>query len=99
MPRISEIDPAHAPEAIQKIIADHVSDGHALTAEKRPLLPKRGRHGQGAARPLEPQRSRQTPENREIPACGVKISFRFFRGLLICGAAETEDSAVYCKSR
>ena len=24
MPRISEIDPAHAPEAIQKIIADHV---------------------------------------------------------------------------
>lgn len=38
MPRISEIDPAHAPEAIQKIIADHVSDGHALTAEKRTLL-------------------------------------------------------------
>ena len=37
MPRISEIDPAHAPEAIQKIIADHVSDGHALTAEKRTL--------------------------------------------------------------
>ena len=32
MPRISEIDPAHAPEAIQKTIADHVSDGHALTA-------------------------------------------------------------------
>ena len=38
MPRISEIDPAHAPEAIQKIIADHVSDGYALTAEKRTLL-------------------------------------------------------------
>ena len=38
MPRISEIDPARAPEAIQKIIADHVSDGHALTAEKRTLL-------------------------------------------------------------
>lgn len=38
MPRISEIDPAHAPEAIQKIIADYVSDGHALTAEKRTLL-------------------------------------------------------------
>lgn len=38
MPRISEIDPAHAPEAIQKIIADHVADGHALTAEKRMLL-------------------------------------------------------------
>ena len=38
MPRISEIDPAHAPKAIQKIIADHVSDGHALTAEKRTLL-------------------------------------------------------------
>ena len=38
MPRISEIDPAHAPEAIQKIIADHVADGHALTAEKRTLL-------------------------------------------------------------
>lgn len=37
MPRISEIDPAHAPEAIQKIIADHVADGHALTAEKRTL--------------------------------------------------------------
>lgn len=32
MPRISET------EAIQKIIADHVSDGHALTAEKRTLL-------------------------------------------------------------
>ena len=38
MSRISEINPAHAPEAIQKIIADHVSDGHALTAEKRTLL-------------------------------------------------------------
>ena len=38
MPRISEIDPVHAPEAIQKIIADHVADGHALTAEKRTLL-------------------------------------------------------------
>lgn len=38
MPRISEIDPAHAPEVIQKIIADHVADGHALTAEKRTLL-------------------------------------------------------------
>ena len=38
MPRISEIDPAHAPEAIQKIIANHVSDGHALTVEKRTLL-------------------------------------------------------------
>ena len=38
MSRISEIDPAHAPEAIQKIIADHVADGHALTAEKRTLL-------------------------------------------------------------
>lgn len=38
MPRISEIDPAHTPEAIQKIIADHVADGHALTAEKRMLL-------------------------------------------------------------
>ena len=34
MSRISEINPAHAPEAIQKIITDHVSDGHALTAEK-----------------------------------------------------------------
>ena len=38
MSRISEIDPAHAPEAIRKIIADHVADGHALTAEKRTLL-------------------------------------------------------------
>ena len=37
MSRISEINPAHAPEAIQKIIADHVSDGHALTVEKRTL--------------------------------------------------------------
>ena len=37
MSRISEINPAHAPEAIQKIITDHVSDGHALTAEKRTL--------------------------------------------------------------
>ena len=43
MPRISEIDPAHAPEAIQKIIADHVADGHALTAEKRTLLHNDGR--------------------------------------------------------
>ena len=42
MPRISEIDPAHAPEAIQKIIADHVADGHALTAEKRTLLHNTG---------------------------------------------------------
>lgn len=38
MPRISEIDPKTAPEHIQKIIADHVADGHALTAEKRTLL-------------------------------------------------------------
>ena len=38
MPRISEIDPARAPEAIRKIIADHVADGHDLTAEKRTLL-------------------------------------------------------------
>ena len=38
MPRISEINPETAPEAIQKIIADHLADGHALTAEKRTLL-------------------------------------------------------------
>ena len=62
--------------------------------EKRPLLPKRGRHGQRAARPLEPQRSRQTPENREIPAYGVKISFRIFRGLLICGAAAEKKQKI-----
>ena len=30
MPRISEINPETAPEAIQKIIADHLADGHAL---------------------------------------------------------------------
>ena len=38
MPRITEIDPAAAPESIQKIIADHVAEGHVLTAEKRTLL-------------------------------------------------------------
>ena len=38
MPRISEINPETAPEAIQNIIADHLADGHALTAEKRTLL-------------------------------------------------------------
>lgn len=38
MPRITEIDPATAPESIQKIIAAHVAEGHALTAEKRTLL-------------------------------------------------------------
>lgn len=38
MPRISEINPASAPENIQKIIADHVAEGHAMTAEKRTLL-------------------------------------------------------------
>ncbi len=38
MPRISEINPETAPEAIQKIIADHLADGHALAAEKRTLL-------------------------------------------------------------
>ena len=38
MPGISEINPETAPEAIQKIIADHLADGHALTAEKRTLL-------------------------------------------------------------
>ena len=47
-----------------------------------------------AARPLEPQRSRQTPENREIPAYGVKISFRIFRGLLICGAAAEKKQKI-----
>ncbi len=38
MPRISEINPETAPEVIKKIIADHVADGHTLTAEKRTLL-------------------------------------------------------------
>ena len=38
MARISEINPETAPADIQKIIADHVAGGHALTAEKRTLL-------------------------------------------------------------
>lgn len=50
MPRISEIDPAHAPEAIQKIIADHVADGHALTAEKRTLLHNAAAFNAGASK-------------------------------------------------
>lgn len=52
MPRISEIDPAHAPEAIQKIIADHVADGHALTAEKRTLLHNAAAFNTGAFQAL-----------------------------------------------
>ena len=35
---ISEINPETAPASIQKIIADHLDEGHALTAEKRTLL-------------------------------------------------------------
>lgn len=35
---ISEINPETAPASIQKIIADHLAEGHALTAEKRTLL-------------------------------------------------------------
>lgn len=38
MSRISEINPETAPENIKNIIAAHVADGHALTAEKRTLL-------------------------------------------------------------
>ena len=38
MPRISEVDLATAPAAIQKIAADHVAEGHFITAEKRTLL-------------------------------------------------------------
>ena len=37
---ISEINPETAPASIQKIIADHLAEGHALTAEKRTLLHK-----------------------------------------------------------
>ena len=51
MPRISEINPETAPEAIQKIIADHLADGHALTAEKRTLL-----HNAAAFNAVELQR-------------------------------------------
>ena len=32
---ISEINPETAPASIQKIIAGHLAEGHALTAEKR----------------------------------------------------------------
>ena len=35
---ISEINPETAPASIQKVIADHLAEGHALTAEKRTLL-------------------------------------------------------------
>ena len=35
---ISEINPETAPASIQKIIANHLAEGHALTAEKRTLL-------------------------------------------------------------
>ena len=35
---ISEINPETAPASIQKIIADHLAEGHALTAEKRTQL-------------------------------------------------------------
>ena len=38
MPRITEIDPAKAPENIQKIIQEHLASGHSMTAEKRTLL-------------------------------------------------------------
>ena len=38
MARISEINIETAPEAIQKIVADHVAEGHTITAEKRTLL-------------------------------------------------------------
>ena len=38
MARISEIKIETAPEAIQKIVADHVAEGHTITAEKRTLL-------------------------------------------------------------
>ena len=39
---ISEINPETAPASIQKIIADHLAEGHALTAEKRTLLHNAG---------------------------------------------------------
>ena len=37
---IREINPETTPASIQKIIADHLAEGHALTAEKRTLLHK-----------------------------------------------------------
>lgn len=38
MSRISEINIETAPENIKKIVADHVAEGHTITAEKRTLL-------------------------------------------------------------
>ena len=38
MSRISEINIKTAPENIKKIVADHVAEGHTITAEKRTLL-------------------------------------------------------------
>ena len=35
---ISEINIDTAPENIKKIVADHVAEGHTITAEKRTLL-------------------------------------------------------------
>ena len=49
MARISEINIETAPEAIQKIVADHVAEGHTITAEKRTLLHVLGVVGNGAA--------------------------------------------------
>lgn len=46
---ISEINPETAPASIQKIIADHLAEGHAMTAEKRTLL-----HNAAAFTPWRP---------------------------------------------
>ena len=46
--------------------------------EKHPLLPKRGRHGSGAARPRHPQRSRPRTKMLEIRASARRSLDRIF---------------------
>ena len=51
---ISEINPETAPASIQKIIAAHLAEGHALTAEKRTLRPHPWQEPEREATPWRP---------------------------------------------
>lgn len=53
-----------------------------------------GGTAKGLLAPWNPKEVDKPLENREIPAYGVKISFRIFRGLLICGAAAEKKQKI-----
>ena len=77
MARISEINIETAPEAIQKIVADHVAEGHTITAEKRTLL-----HNAAAFNAVEAGSYALDYEYAISQANGCLVCSIYFRNLL-----------------